>query len=223
MEKSEHIDELAAALAKAQGMMQHASKDAANPFFKSSYATLGSVMDAIRVPFSSNGLSYTQPATTHDDLITVETMLLHSSGQWISSSLRAKPAKSDVQGIGSTISYLKRYGLQAMAGVASEDDDGEAAVGRPQPRTQPKQQPQQQPPQQQQQQQQAPAANKQPQIFDKDKPNMVQWMTSHLKENNITDSAIISSVISLMHGVEVSRKNIGEAVEEVMTQIQMRK
>lgn len=221
MKRSEHIGELAAALAKAQGMMTAAIKDASNPFFKSKYATLESVMEAIRVPFSTNGLSYTQPAETDDEYIVVETMLMHASGQWISSSLLAKPAKSDVQGIGSTISYLKRYGLQAMAGVASEDDDGEAAVGRPQPRTQPKQQPQQQPPQQQQQQ--APAANKPPQIFDKDKINMVQWMTSHLKENNITDSGIISSVISLMHGVEVSRKNIGEAVEEVMTQIQMRK
>lgn len=214
MEKSEHINELATALAKAQGILQHASKDASNPFFKSTYATLGSVMDAIRAPFSSNGLSFCQLPRIKDDAVVVDTMLLHASGQWLMSSLSAKPSKSDVQGVGSTVSYLKRYGLQAMAGIASEDDDGEAAVGRSQPRPQ---QQQQQPPQQ------APAANKPPQIFDKDKPNMVQWMTSHLKENNISDGHIISSVVSLMHGVEVSRKNIGEAVEEVMTQIRLRK
>ncbi len=130
MQMSQTIGELAASLAKAQGAMRAAAKDRENPYFKSSYATLASVIDAIRVPFSENGLAFVQPTRVDDHgNVYVTTAILHSSGQWISGEASAKPVKSDPQGVGSLISYLKRYGLQAMVGVASadEDDDGNAA------------------------------------------------------------------------------------------------
>lgn len=128
---SPEIGALAAALAKAQGELRAATKDRENPYFKSSYATLASVFEAIREPFSKNGLSYTQPTRIdeHGNVVVV-TMLMHASGQWLAGEVSAKPAKNDPQGVGSLISYLKRYEIQAMAGIASadDDDDGNAAT-----------------------------------------------------------------------------------------------
>jgi len=129
MQKSESIAALAAALAKAQGAMKGAVKDSANPFFKSKYADLASVVEAIRVAFSSNGLSYIQTVEPSDkDEVRVETTILHSSGEWISCGVLALPvSKSDAQGYGSCLTYARRYSLSAATGVAPEDDDGNAA------------------------------------------------------------------------------------------------
>ncbi|PCI53662.1 MAG: single-stranded DNA-binding protein [Alphaproteobacteria bacterium] len=127
MEKSEDIKELATALSKAQGEMGGASKDAANPFFKSKYADLGSVVHALKQPFADNGLSYSQFPIAENDRVGVETILMHKSGQWLSNSVLFKPTKQDVQGAGSVITYARRYSLQALAGIPSEDDDGTAA------------------------------------------------------------------------------------------------
>lgn len=131
IQMSAEIGALAGALAKAQGELTAATKDRENPFFKSSYATLASVFEAIREPFAKNGLAYTQPTRIDDHgNVVVVTILMHSSGQWIAGEVSAKPAKNDPQGVGSLISYLKRYEIQAMAGVASadDDDDGNAAT-----------------------------------------------------------------------------------------------
>ena len=130
MEKSETIKELAIALAKAQSKVKGAIKDSSNPFFKSKYADLQSVWDAIREPFTSNGLSITQLTGEASDGVLIETVLLHASGEWISSRLVMKPVKNDPQGIGSAITYGRRYGLQAIAGVCPEDDDGNRASGQ---------------------------------------------------------------------------------------------
>jgi hypothetical protein len=128
MQKSEHINELAAALSKAQGMMEAAPKDGRNPHFKSNYSTLASCISAVREPFKANGLSFTQPSRKDEHgNVYVETVIMHSSGQWISGEMNARPTKNDVQGDGSVLSYLQRYGLKAMAGLSSEDDDGNAA------------------------------------------------------------------------------------------------
>ena len=127
--KSESIKELATALAKAQGEMTGAKKDSANPFFKSTYADLASVVEAIRVPFAKHGLSYLQ--RTHESTaseVRVETILMHSSGEWISSGILAVPVtKADAQGYGSALTYCRRYSL-GLVGVAPEDDDGNAAA-----------------------------------------------------------------------------------------------
>ena len=130
MTKSESIAGLAAALAKAQGQMKGAIKDSANPFFKSKYADLASVVEAIRAAFSANGLSYIQTVEPSEkDEVRVETTLLHASGEWISCGVLALPvSKVDAQGYGSALTYCRRYSLSAAAGVSTElDDDGNAA------------------------------------------------------------------------------------------------
>lgn len=109
--------------------MKGALKDSANPFFKSRYADLASVVEAIRAAFSANGLSYIQTVEPSDkDEVRVETTLLHSSGEWISCGILSLPvSKIDAQGYGSALTYARRYSLSAAVGVAPEDDDGNAA------------------------------------------------------------------------------------------------
>lgn len=136
MNKSESIKELATALAKAQGQIKGAVKDSANPFFKSKYADLASVVEAIRSAFAANGLSYIQSVEPSDkDEVRVETTILHSSGEWIGCGVLALPvSKVDAQGYGSALTYARRYSLSAATGVAPEDDDGNAAtVAKPKP------------------------------------------------------------------------------------------
>ena len=130
MQTSEQINELATALAKAQGSMGGALKDSANPFFKSRYADLESVWNACRKSLADNGLSVVQSASSAESGIAVTTMLLHSSGQWMRDTLPLNPKDLSPQGIGSAITYGRRYALAAMAGVYQTDDDGEAAHGR---------------------------------------------------------------------------------------------
>lgn len=127
MEKSESIKSIAAAMCKAQGEMGSAHKGANNPFFKSKYADLGAVIEVVKEPFANNGLSYVQFPINDGDKIGVETILMHESGEWLSNSFTVKASKQDAQGAGSVITYCKRYSLQAVAGIPSEDDDGNAA------------------------------------------------------------------------------------------------
>lgn len=129
MNRSESIAALAKSLAIAQGQMGGAHKGKANPFFKSVYADLSSVVAAIREPLSSNGLSFIQATEPSEkDEIRVITMLMHESGEWLSSTIAIPVSKADAQGYGSAITYAKRYGLQGLLGVPSEDDDGNAAA-----------------------------------------------------------------------------------------------
>jgi hypothetical protein len=128
---SEQINEIGAALAKAQRVMKGAKKDSANPFFKSKYADLASVADACLDQLNDNAIAVVQsPSTLDDGRVSVETMLVHASGQWMSETLTGKPKDDGPQALGSVITYLRRYALAAFAGVAPEDDDGEAAEGR---------------------------------------------------------------------------------------------
>jgi hypothetical protein len=130
MTKSEAINELAAALAQAQGEIRNATKDASNPFFKKNYADLASVREAIQPVFTKHGLAVTQLLGNDAHGVTVETVLLHKSGQWLSGTVSIKPVKDDPQGLGSAVTYARRYSLQSVAGIAADDDDGEAAMGR---------------------------------------------------------------------------------------------
>jgi hypothetical protein len=131
MNKSEQINELADALSKAQASFEGAKKDRNNPFFKSKYADLASILDAVRDAMGKNGLSFSQiPTKAEGDKIILQTLVMHKSGQWISGDYPVLVAKMDAQGLGSAITYARRYALQAMLGVAAEDDDGEAAMGR---------------------------------------------------------------------------------------------
>lgn len=136
MQKSESIGKLAEALSKAQKNMDKAVKDAENPFFHHKYADLASIWKACKDHLADNGLAVVQTndiiGTNETALegVVVETTLLHSSGEWISGRLAIKPTKNDPQGIGSAITYARRYALAAMVGVCPEDDDGEGTVER---------------------------------------------------------------------------------------------
>lgn len=136
MNHSESINELAAALAVAQGHMKPARMNATNPFLKNKYADLGAVMDACRDVLANNGLSFVQMAFTppmdnFGPAVGVETMLMHKSGQWLSEQfvlpVGDEKGKSVMQVAGSAISYARRYALASMLGiVADEDTDGNA-------------------------------------------------------------------------------------------------
>ena len=126
MKQSESINELADALAKAQGEMGSAAKDAKNPFFDSDYADLKSVVKAIKEPFANNGLSYVQFPICEQNTAGVVTRLMHSSGQWLEQKYALPVAKFDAQGVGSALTYSRRYALQAVAGIPAGDDDGNA-------------------------------------------------------------------------------------------------
>jgi hypothetical protein len=130
MKRSEAITQLATALAVAQGEIEGASKDRANPAFKSKYADLASVWDACRGPLSRAGLCIVQAPSRSEQVVEVETLLLHKSGEWISSELKVQAASLTPQAIGSAITYARRYSLMAIVGIAPEDDDGNSASRR---------------------------------------------------------------------------------------------
>ncbi len=133
MNTSEQINEVATALAKAQGQITGALKDSTNPHFKSSYADLASIWDACRSALSSNGLAVVQMTDKSDkDEVIVVTRIMHSSGQWIEGTLALPVSKADAQGYGSALTYARRYGLAAAVGIAQVDDDGNlASAARP--------------------------------------------------------------------------------------------
>jgi len=128
--QSEQINELAAALSKAQASITGALKDSANPFFKSKYADLASCWDACRKQLTDNGLAVIQTTDVVDGVVFVKTTLAHSSGQWIVGALPVKTKDESPQAQGSGITYARRYALAAIVGLAQIDDDAEAATGR---------------------------------------------------------------------------------------------
>ncbi len=127
METSENINEISSALAKAQGQIEAALKDKTNPHLRSKYADLASVWDACRHQLSSNGIAIVQAPETTEKGVSIETLLCHSSGQWVKSSCFIPVDKYTAQGFGSAITYARRYSLAAFVGVAPDDDDGNGA------------------------------------------------------------------------------------------------
>jgi hypothetical protein len=144
MKHSENIADLVADLVVAQGQIDNAAKRSSNPHLKNKYADLASVWDACREALSSNGLCVLQGAAVEGNSVLITTKLAHISGQWVESVLAMPVGKADAHGVGSAITYGRRYSLMAMVGIAPEDDD----AGQPQR------------PQQQQRQQQPKAAPK---------------------------------------------------------------
>lgn len=128
MKTSESTKALSAAMSKAQANMTGATKSKENPFFKNQYADLTEVIAAVSKPFAENGLSFVQSPGFSDGMVEVTTRIMHESGEWIEGVTALPPTKADAQGYGSAITYARRYGLQAMAGVPAVDDDGNAAV-----------------------------------------------------------------------------------------------
>lgn len=162
MNKSESIENLAKALVKVQSEIRGYKEDSNNPFFNSTYGDLTSVWQAIRKPLTDNGLSVVQTLDKCDpmpplperknkkgeilppagDAIAVETILLHTSGEWVSSRLEVRPDIPGPQAVGSAITYARRFSLAAICGISPEDDDAEGASNRnPKPQAnQPRQQ-----------------------------------------------------------------------------------
>ncbi len=128
--QSENINELMAAMSKAQGVIVSAKKDKTNPYYKSAYADLASVWDACRTALSENGIAVVQCMEPIDVVLMLVTTLGHSSGQWMKSYLPIITQKTDHQSLGSGITYMRKYSLSAITGVApDEDDDGNEAMG----------------------------------------------------------------------------------------------
>lgn len=129
--QSRELGELASALAKAQGAMKPAAKSATNPFFKSNYADLPAIVAACRDQLANNGLAVSQRTDFDEAKTYIETILMHASGQWISARYPVNPVKNDPQGMGSAVTYARRYSLAAIVGVVSDDDDdGNAGSGK---------------------------------------------------------------------------------------------
>lgn len=134
MKTSESVAAIAGALAKAQGAMGGAAKGKTNPHFKSRYADLEAVVDALKEALSNNAIAYFQALKTNQEgKLGVETMLLHSSGEWLlgGDECFVPVSKNDPQGFGSATTYLRRYSLMAACGIAPEDDDGNHASAKP--------------------------------------------------------------------------------------------
>lgn len=134
--RSAEIAKLAAALCKAQGAMEGAKKDAEAVITgtqKRTYADLASVWDAVRKPLADNGLAVIQFPRTAQNGVEIETTLAHSSGEFMSDVLWVPCGKFDAQGLGSAITYGRRYALMAVTGIAPIDDDGAAAVASHKP------------------------------------------------------------------------------------------
>lgn len=123
--------EAIAALSKAQAKMGALLKNAANSHLKSKYADLGAVLDACQPALQDNGFAIMQPCGKDEHGQYVETVIAHSSGEAFTSRVYLVIGKQDMQGLGSAITYARRYGLMGMAGLAPEDDDGEATKQPP--------------------------------------------------------------------------------------------
>ena len=124
---SPSIAQLTIALNKVQKVLSPAVKDSSNPFFKSKYADLQSVWEAARIPLSENGLAVTQLTGGNGDIVSVTTILSHVSGEFVCGITVMRPSKNDPQGVGSCISYARRYALSAIIGGYAADDDGNTA------------------------------------------------------------------------------------------------
>jgi ERF superfamily protein len=135
MRTSEQINEIAAAMATAQGNIKPAMKDATNPAFRSKYADLSAIWEAIRGPLAANKIAVWQEAELTEAGVAVTTRLAHASGQWVEFGPLTVPcSKRDAHGVGSATTYAKRYAIAAVVGVVSDDDDdGNAAVQKPAP------------------------------------------------------------------------------------------
>jgi len=128
MKTSESIGKIATALLQAQKAITFAAKDASNPFFKSKYADLPTVIDAVKPALNDAGIVFIQSATPSEaGTLSLTTRLIHESGEWIEDIATAPLQKNDPQGYGSAITYLRRYSLAAFTGLYQDDDDGQAA------------------------------------------------------------------------------------------------
>lgn len=123
------VGKIALALSKAQHEIEGAVKNSDNPFFKSKYAGMDSFIEACRGPLHKNELAISQmPSVGEEGRTVLVTLLLHSSGEWLKSITPVIQSKPDIQGLGSALTYTRRYAYGAIVGISSVDDDGEEAM-----------------------------------------------------------------------------------------------
>lgn len=127
MQKSDSIAAIAAALVKAQTQMSGARAAQTNPHFKSKYAGLEEVVEAVKKPFADNGIAFSQHPFSDEAGTGVTTILMHSSGEWLQSDYVLPMVKATPQGAGSSLTYARRYALAAVAGLPQKDDDANEA------------------------------------------------------------------------------------------------
>lgn len=127
---SDSISKVMAAILAVQKDVDHVEKTATNPHFGNTYAELNTFLRTLRGPLADHGLTMTQAPGMENGHVTVDTLLHHESGEWIRNRASAPMQKNDPQGVGSAITYLRRYSLAALFAVPQEDDDGNAASGR---------------------------------------------------------------------------------------------
>ncbi len=213
MRTSETFAELAAALVAVQAEIEPAPKDSTNPHFKSTYADLASVWKACRSALAKYGLAVVQSPTFDGNRVVLITRLIHKSGQWIENELSIKPQQDTAQGIGSCITYARRYSLAAMVGVvADEDDDGHEASrnGPQQLRTVSVQQAPRPV--------LTPAPKVEAKIFDKNNLTQATWLEGFLKEKGIASDSLLS-IADHLHGKDLSTE-LMKAINEFKSQNQ---
>lgn len=128
MNKSLTTKEIGSALITFHDNVETVKKDASNPYFKSNYASLDNILETIKVPLKESGLSFAQ---FPEGLSGLSTILMHESGEWIESAYIIPLAKQDPQGAGSAITYMRRYALGAILGLATEEDDDANSASTP--------------------------------------------------------------------------------------------
>lgn len=124
------IGKITEALSKAQGSIENALKDSKNPFYKSNYADLSSIMAATKIPLSQNNLSFSSSIVQDEGINLLICTLSHSSGEWFRSYMPLMMAKQDMQQLGAAISYARRFCLAALCHVGVEENDGEGCIDR---------------------------------------------------------------------------------------------
>jgi hypothetical protein len=127
---SQSVGQITEALSKAQGKIENALKDSKNPFFKSTYADLSSVMAVTRAPLSENGLSFSSSIVEHEGKPYLIATLSHVSGEWFRSYMPLITAKNDMQSLGAAVSYARRFCLASLCHVGVEEDDGQSTVDK---------------------------------------------------------------------------------------------
>lgn len=139
MKHTEKISQIAAAMVAAQGEFPNVAKNANNPFYKSKYADIAAVIDALRPILAKHRIAFSQFPRFSDNMVHVNSVVLHESGEYISEELSTPIKDQTPQAVGSAVSYLRRYSLLSIFGLAAEDDDANFASGKAKPQTAEKQ------------------------------------------------------------------------------------
>lgn len=211
MKTSETINEIAIALIAVQAEIEPAIKDSTNPHFKSRYADLSSIWGSCRTSLAKNHLAVIQSPTFVDQRVVLITRVIHKSGQWIENELSIKPQQDTAQGIGSCITYARRYALASMVGVTvDEDDDGnEASKGS-------------KPPQQSQKTKEPDTPKKDPvELFNKSNPSHLKKISEFVdtfakaKEIPLFSNEQKLILVDLLHGSPFEKKEIVKILAEI--------